>query len=77
MKRKKPPQRFVWFHPKMAKTASTTTGALVGAGSQQRYILAPYPPKSHGPDTRTRLVRKFKKLGNTMTSIVGGNKVVY
>jgi hypothetical protein len=30
-----------WIHPKMAKTASSTTGALVGGGSQQPYIRAP------------------------------------
>jgi hypothetical protein len=28
----------VWIHPKMAKTASSTTGALVGGGSQQPYM---------------------------------------
>jgi hypothetical protein len=67
----------VWVHPKMAKTASSTTGALVGAASQQPYVLTPYQPKSHGPNTRTRLVRKFKKVGNTRTTFVGGNKVVY
>ncbi len=32
----------VWVHPKMTKTASFTTGALVGAGSQQPYIAALY-----------------------------------
>jgi hypothetical protein len=67
----------VWVRPKMAKMAASTTGALVGAGSQQLYTLVPYQPKSHGPNSRTRLVRKFKKVGNTRTSIVGGNKVVY
>jgi len=67
----------VWIHPKMVETASSTTGALVGGGSQQPYILAPYQPKSPGPHIRTRLVRNFKKVGNTRTSIVGGNKVVY
>jgi hypothetical protein len=47
MKRKTNPHLNVWFglmvwiHPKMAKTASFTTGALVGGESQQPYILAP------------------------------------
>jgi len=47
MKRKTGPHLNVWFglvvwiHPKMAKTASSTTGALVGGGSQQPYIPAP------------------------------------
>jgi len=66
-----------WVHPKMTKTASSTTGALLGAVSQQPYILAPYQPKSHGPNTMTRLLRKFKKVGSTRTSIVGGNKNLY
>jgi hypothetical protein len=47
-KKKNPPQCFVWFSTglgssKTAKTASSTTGALVGAGSQQAEKLKRRP----------------------------------
>jgi hypothetical protein len=64
----------VWVHPEMTKTASSTTGALLGAVSQQPYILAPYQPKSHRPNSRTRL---DTKQGITNTLALPIDKMLY